>query len=151
MTRVPQAPLVLGLVGLVPFIWGALTYLNPSLQQWGADTLGARFIGPYVQLFYGAVILGFMSGVLWGFATRATSGGQAATAYVLSVIPALWAFLMTGGGPVSASVNLIFGYAGLLLIDIAFARWNLTPDWWLFLRVPLTAIVILCLSVGVFL
>ena len=33
-------------------------------------TLGGRFVGPYVQLFYGAIILSFMSGVLWGFAHK---------------------------------------------------------------------------------
>ena len=91
MTRIPTAPLLLGLAGLIPFVWGALTVLAPDLQAWGASHLGPRFVGPYVQLFYGSVILSFMSGVLWGFATKA-QGGQAATGYVLSVIPALWAF-----------------------------------------------------------
>lgn len=150
MTRIPTAPLVLGLAGLIPFIWGALTYLNPALQQWGADWLGPRFVGPYVQLFYGSVILSFMSGVLWGFATKA-EGARASIGYLLSIIPALWAFFMTGGGPISAGMNLIFGFAGVLLIDTAFARWNLAPDWWLPLRVLLTSVVILCLAVGVFL
>lgn len=150
MIRIPTAPLLLGIAGLVPFIWGAATYLNGDLQAWGAARLGPRFVGPYVQLFYGSVILSFMSGVLWGFATR-TSGEQAATGYLLSVIPALWAFFMTGGGPVSAGTNLIFGFAGLLLLDYAFFRWGLTPAWWMNLRLLLTTIVILCLSVGVWL
>ena len=150
MTRIPTAPLCLGLAGLIPFVWGALTYLSPGLADWGVANLGPRFVGPYVQLFYGSAILSFMSGVLWGFATRAT-GRQAATGYVLSVLPALWAFFMTGGGPVSAGMNLMFGFGGLLLLDTAFVRWGLTPDWWLPLRVLLTAIVLACLSVGVFL
>ncbi len=150
MIRVPIAPLVLGLAGLIPFVWGALTYLVPSLADWGGQALGPRFVGPYVQLFYGSVILSFMSGVLWGFATK-TTGGKAATGYALSVLPALWAFFMTGGGPVSAGTNLIFGFAGLLILDYAFHSWGLTPEWWMRLRVLLTAIVIACLSVGVFL
>ncbi|WP_436398630.1 DUF3429 domain-containing protein [Roseobacter sp. S98] len=150
MTRIPTAPLILGLAGLIPFIWGALTYLSGPLAQWGLDHLGSRFIGPYVQLFYGSVILSFMSGVLWGFATKA-SGAQAAMGYTLSVIPALWAFFMTGGGPVTAGLNLIFGFAGLLILDFAFFRWGLTPAWWMNLRVLLTTIVLACLAVGVFL
>ncbi len=145
---IPRAPLILGLAGLIPFLWGAATLLSADLQIWGADLLGPRFVGPYVQLFYGSVILSFMSGVLWGFATRA-EGAQAATGYALSVIPALWAFFMTGGGPTSAGMNLIFGFAGLLLLDAAFFRWGLTPPWWLRLRVLLTAVVIACLAVGV--
>ena len=101
MKTIPAAPLFLGLAGLIPFVWGALTYLSDPLAQWGAQTLGPRFVGPYVQLFYGSVILSFMSGVLWGFATKA-NGARAATGYALSVIPALWAFFMTGGGPTTA-------------------------------------------------
>ncbi|MEM8578562.1 MAG: DUF3429 domain-containing protein, partial [Pseudomonadota bacterium] len=63
----------------------------------------------------------------------------------------LWAFFMTGGGPTSAGLNLMFGFAGLLLLDYAFFRWGLTPPWWMPLRVLLTGIVVICLGVGVFL
>ena len=150
MTRIPVAPLVLGLAGLIPFVWGAVTVLLPSLQAWGATTFGPRFVGPYVQLFYGSVILSFMSGVLWGFATKA-HGAQAATGYALSVIPALWAFFMTGGGPVSAGTNLIVGFAALLILDYAFSNWGLTPPWWMPLRLLLTAVVVACLAVVVLL
>jgi len=150
MSRIPTAPLLLGLAGLVPFVWGAASYVSEPLADWGAANLGPRFVGPYIQLFYGAIILSFMSGVLWGFSTRA-SGGRAATGYVLSVIPALWTFFMTGGGPVGAGTNLIFGFLGVLILDFAFASWGLTPSWWLRLRVLLTAIVVACLAVGVLL
>lgn len=150
MRNIPTAPLFLGLAGLIPFVWGAATYLSEPLAAWGASALGPRFIGPYVQLFYGSVILSFMSGVLWGFATKA-SGARAATGYVLSVIPALWAFFMTGGGPTTAGMNLIFGFLGLLALDFAFSSWGLTPRWWMSLRILLTSIVVVSLAVGVFL
>ncbi len=150
MTRIPFVPLVLGLAGLIPFVWGATTTHLPELQAWGATELGPRFVGPYVQLFYGSVILSFMSGVLWGFATK-TNGAQAALGYVLSVLPALWAFFMTGGGPDIAAKNLIYGFAGLLLLDYVFFLWELTPPWWMRLRLLLTVIVLLSLSVGVYL
>lgn len=150
MTRIPTAPLLLGLAGLIPFLWGALTYMSSPLAQWGAESLGPRFIGPYVQLFYGSVILSFMSGVLWGFATKA-HGSHAAVGYALSVIPALWAFFMTGGGPTTAGINLIFGFLGLLALDFAFSIWGLTPRWWMSLRLLLTSIVVACLAIGVFL
>ena len=149
MNQIPRSALILGLAGLIPFLWGALTVTVPSVALWGQSNLGGRFIGPYVQLFYGAIILSFMSGVLWGFATKAT--GQMATAsYVLSVIPALWAFFMTGGGPTTAAVNLIVGFLGLLLLDWHFWRLGLTPPWWMHLRGLLTAIVILSLLPLVF-
>ncbi len=142
MNDIPRSALILGLAGLIPFIWGAATIILPDLGTWGQMNLGGRFIGPYVQLFYGAVILSFMSGVLWGFATKAT--GQIATAsYILSVIPALWAFFMTGGGPTTAAVNMIVGFLGLLLLDWHFWRLGLAPPWWMHLRGLLTAIVII--------
>ena len=144
MNRIPTAPLLLGLAGLLPFLWGAATMFVPSLESLGMQRLGPRFVGPYVQLAYGTVILSFMSGVLWGFATKA-EGQRAAIGYALSVLPALWAFFFVGGGPVSASIYLIAGFLGLLALDWSFARQGLAPDWWMPLRILLTTVVVLCL------
>lgn len=147
MTTPPRSALILGLAGLIPFVWSAVTQLSDGAAAWTLQVIGPRFVGPYMGLFYGTIILAFMSGVLWGFATKAT-GRQAAAGYALSVIPALWAFFFVGGGPGSAAVYLMAGFAGLLMIDAAFARQGLAPPWWMRLRVPLTAVVIVCLSVG---
>jgi Protein of unknown function (DUF3429) len=148
MTRIPGAALWLGLAGLLPFLWGAATELSPALGDWGSDVLGPRFVGPYVSLSYGTVILAFMSGVLWGFATRA-EGQVEASGYALSVIPALWAFFFVGGGPVSAAIWLAAGFAGLLGLDWMFWRQGLAPAWWMRLRSGLTAVVLICLAVPV--
>jgi len=145
MTDIPKSALVLGLAGLLPFLWGAATVFVPGLAEWGIRAIGPRFAGPYVLLSYGTVILAFMSGVLWGFATKA-EGRVAATGYALSVLPALWAFFFVGGGPVSAAVYLIFGFIGLLALDWMFWRQGLAPMWWMRLRVGLTAVVVFCLS-----
>ena len=72
MTQIPRAPLILGLLGLIPFVWGAASVMVDDLAALGLQYLGPRFIGPYMQLAYGTVILSFMSGVLWGFATKAS-------------------------------------------------------------------------------
>ena len=149
-SSIPRAPLILGLAGLIPFLWGAITVLVPDLGLWTVRTLGPRFAGPYVMLFYGAVILSFMSGVLWGFATR-LEGAQATPGYALSVIPAHWAFFMTGGGPTGAGLSRMAGFAGLLGLDWLFWRHGAAPAWWMRLRVPLTTVVIACLAMGVFL
>ena len=147
--NIPRAPLLLGLAGLIPFIWGAITVMAPDLGLWTARALSPRFAGPYVGLFYGAIRLAVMSGILWGFATK-LSGAQATTGYALSVIPALWAFLMTGGGPVSAGISLMIGFVGLLGLDWLFWKYGVAPEWWMRLRVLLTAVVLICLGIGVF-
>ncbi|MGC9418760.1 MAG: DUF3429 domain-containing protein [Rhodovulum sp.] len=146
MKQVPLSALVLGLAGLIPFLWGAGTVLAPGLYDFALANLGPRFMGIYVLNFYGTIILAFMSGVLWGFATKA-EGARAGIAFTLSVIPALWAFFMVGGGPEGSIVSLIAGYAGLLLLDAFFWKINLAPKWWMGLRIPLTAVVVLCLAV----
>ena len=145
MTPIPRSALFLGLAGLIPFLWGAVTVLVPDAADWAARALGPRFVGPYVSLAYGTVILSFMSGVLWGFATRAEA--QAAIGYGLSVVPALWAFFMVGGGPVSAAINLMAGFSGLLMLDWLFWVQGLAPPWWMRLRVMLTAVVLASLAV----
>ncbi|MDD9717316.1 DUF3429 domain-containing protein [Dinoroseobacter sp. PD6] len=148
MNDIPRSALILGLAGLIPFLFGAGTLVLPGLAAFGMEVLGPRFIGPYVQIFYGTIILAFMSGVLWGFATKAT-GTVATTGYGLSVIPALWAFFTVGGGSANALTNLIAGFIGLLALDYLFWRQGLAPRWWMHLRVLLTAIVVACLAVGV--
>ncbi len=147
---IPRSVLCLGLAGLIPFLWGAITVLAPDLGLWTVHTIGPRFAGPYVMLFYGAVILSFMSGVLWGFSAHLT-GPQARAGYALSVLPALWAFVMTGGGPDSAGISLMAGFTGLLGLDWLFWHHGAAPRWWMRLRIMLTSVVLACLAIGVFL
>lgn len=149
MPPIPRSALLLGLAGLIPFGWSAVTELLPAFGDWAAGWLGPRFVGPYVGLAYGTVILAFMSGVLWGFATR-TQGREATFGYAVSVIPALWAFLFVGGGPTSAAIYLGAGFVALLGLDWMFWTQGLAPEWWMRLRMLLTAGVLACLSVTVF-
>ena len=144
--NIPRWPLFLGLAGLIPFVWGAVTLVSPPLADWTAGTIGPRFVGPYIGLQYGVVILSFMSGVIWGFATRA-EGQAAAALYALSVLPALWAFFMVGSGAVSSAIHLITGFLAVLLIDWLAWRHDLAPKWWMQLRLLLTAIVVVSLGV----
>lgn len=150
MSRIPPAALLLGLAGLIPFIWGALLILD--LFGVSSATLPDVLMGDgrLIMVRYGGIILPFMAGVLWGFATNAT-GAQAAVAFALSVIPALWWFFTLGSGPTSDLTNLATGFVGLLFLDFAFQRWGLAPSWWLTLRIQLTVIVVICLGIGIFL
>tara|TARA_R110002110_G_scaffold147727_14_gene338467 strand:+ start:7336 stop:7794 length:459 start_codon:yes stop_codon:yes gene_type:complete len=148
ITRIPPVALLLGLAGLIPFVWGALLVLG----IWAPGSFEVPKVlsgdGRLVMIRYGGIILPFMSGVLWGFATRA-EGAQAAMGYGFSVVPALWWFFMPGAGVISALINLATGFAGLLLLDYMFQRWHLAPAWWLTLRLQLTIVVLLCLGIGI--
>lgn len=148
MAQIPRSALILGLAGLIPFLWGAATQFSEPLALWGVEWLGPRFVGPYIGLSYGMVILCFMSGVLWGFATKAEE--EAGRFYALSVIPALWAFFLVGDGPVSSAIYLGAGFLGLLVLDWQFQAQGLAPRWWMRLRVMLTAVVLACLALTAF-
>ena len=145
-SRIPRPALLLGLAGLLPFLWSAATHLSPDLAAWAGQLLSPMFLGAYVGLTYGTVILSFMSGVLWGFATR-TTGRDAAFAYTLSVIPALWVFFMVSDASDISTIFLASGFVGLLLLDAMFQAWGLAPRWWLRLRVMLTVVVLGCLAI----
>lgn len=144
---IPRGALVLGVAGLIPFVWGAISALGLAITAPLAMALGPIFSGTYVSLTYGTVILAFMSGVLWGFAAKGTDP----VPYALSVIPALWSFIMVNGQPADAAINLAAGFLGLLAMDYSFSRQGLTPPWWMRLRVGLTAVVLACLCVPIFL
>lgn len=140
---IPRGALALAIAGLIPFLWGLATVLVPALADFGQHAFGPRFIGPYVVIQYGTIIIAFMSGVLWGFATRAT-GHEAVAAYTASTLPALFAFFMIGGGASRAALMTAVGLVLVLLLDWVFSRRGLTPYWWLTLRVPITTIAVLC-------
>lgn len=146
--KIPTGALILGLSGVLPFAWGAVTLLSEEAFNFGIENFGARFVGPLMQLSYGVIILCFMSGVLWGFATKMDEK-NGSLGYILSVLPALWAFLSMGRGPISDTISLIVGFLAVLLIDRHFYLLKLTPLWWMNLRIPLTFIVISLLALGI--
>ena len=147
-SSIPKVALVLALFGVVPFAWGAITSISAEAFNFGMDIFGPRFVGPFIQLSYGIIILCFMSGVLWGFATKMDEK-SASLGYILSVIPALWAFFSMGRGPISDTISLIAGFTAVLLIDRHFYILKLTPIWWMNLRIPLTFLVISLLGLGI--
>ncbi len=144
--RIPPTALGLGLAGLLPFVWAAATHLSPGLAGWALTYLPPMFVGSYVGLSYGTIILSFMSGVLWGFATKA-EGPAATSGYALSVIPALWTFFMVTDSSTNSLIYLAAGFGGLLLLDASFAAQGLAPAWWMRLRLLLTGIVLACLAI----
>ncbi|KFE34828.1 DUF3429 domain-containing protein [Thioclava atlantica] len=130
--KIPGTALVLGLAGLIPFVWGVLAV------QTGAFALVAQ---PRVAvLAYGLMIFCFMAGSLWGFAAK----GDWDMAYILAVTPVL-AFIALVAFGVPVNFVLLIGFLALLPLDWLFQREGLAPGWWLKLRIGLTAVVVACL------
>ncbi len=144
MTQIPRPALYLSLAGLLPFLWAALGILVPAMSEATVDILGARFNAPFILISYGTVILCFMSGVLWGFAVKS----DRFLPYLVSTLPALWAFFAIGGGERQATSAVLIGFLLVFLFDLQFTVWRLTPPWWIKLRAWLTAIVLACLAIG---
>lgn len=138
MHTIPLPARLLGFAGVIPFLWAALT------NQITNPLPFARFGGAELAVGYGIVILCFMSGVLWGFAAR----GKGLLPYGLSVTPALYVFFTTGWGQSSDSMALIAGYLGILGFDLWFQRMALAPEWWMALRLRITAIVVPSLAIA---
>ena len=147
MKKIPNSALILGLSGLIPFFWGALTSFGFVLEDLKLTGLSDEYIGSNINLIYGTIILAFMSGVLWGFAAN-VDDKRRPVGLILSVLPALWAFFTFNGILINPFISLIIGFCAVFVIDIRFYYWQLTPKWWLSLRSVLTLFVIICLSVN---
>lgn len=135
---VPPAAKWLGFAGALPFVAGALV----SLPLAGA----LRPFGLPLLLGYGAIILSFMGGVHWG--TAMMRGDAELGPLGRSVAPSLLALpaLLIGGVP--GLLLLAAGFAGLLFYDLAETQAGRAPQWYPYLRRPLTAIVVSCLLIG---
>lgn len=148
MFRIPVPALLLGLAGLLPFLWGAITHVAPAVAPRLSPVLPTALEGQSLLLVYGLVILCFMSGTIWAFATRAT-GRRATLLYIASVLPLLWGFYRASGDPQQALPSVLAGFLALLALDWTVWKQGLAPEWWLRLRLILTAVVAACLLVGI--
>lgn len=138
--RVPRSALVFGWMGVIPFaaFAGANVAAAGDLAAWAGTALVA----------YGAAILSFLGGAQWGLAmSRYTHGsGKQATAFAISVLPALAGFAaLLLPGETHALGLLALGFALLLAYDLKTVDEGRAPIWYRSLRLQLTSAVILCL------
>ncbi|MFV0359487.1 DUF3429 domain-containing protein [Tropicimonas sp.] len=146
MSDLPRTARALGAAALVPFAWGIATRFVPAVESLTLHLLGPRFVYPYILLFYGTILLAFSGGIFWGLAARA--GAEAAgPGYALAAIPPLWAFLLSGSGPVSTAVYLAAGFLGVLGIDWFLWRNGIAPGWWMALKLPMGVVAVGSLAV----
>jgi hypothetical protein len=132
--RIPGLALMLGVAGLIPFVWGVLVVQTGALLPPG-------MVDPRVAVLgYALMIYCFMAGCLWGFAAKA----EWSAGYAISIAPILiFILLAVLGMPIN--FVLLIGFILLLPLDYVFARIGLAPGWWMKLRLGLTVVVVACL------
>ena len=147
MPAMPPTAVLLGLLGLLPFLGCAGGAM--FLQGDKAATYLAALIA------YGAVVLAFLGAVHWGFALLLNPAGAgqkrlAAKRLVCGVIPALvgWLALLLHAamGPTTALLVLIAGFTATLYVEHGMARTGFLPRGYMILRWGLTAVVLVTLG-----
>lgn len=143
----------LGYSGLIPFVAPVAEMLSAKLSESGLQAASiAGFYAPYVFVAYSAVILSFLSGILWGKARQsslvATSNMLLIISNIISVL-AWVSLLMIYISPlmmIFAVTLLLCGYASLLLAERSIDADCESPSYWR-MRLLLTALVIVAHSV----
>jgi len=124
MTRVPFIPALFALVLTLPFFYaaGVLAGLITPPRAYWAD--------PFTVLnSYGAIYLGMLGGVYWGFAAKRANILDA----LIALVPPFAAF----GASVSPTPVLPFaiGIAGMVVFDLLYISRGMAPKYWLPLRI----------------
>jgi hypothetical protein len=141
---VPLAAVWLGSLGVVPFLACAALILvgPPELVGTVSDALAA----------YGAVILSFLGGIQWGFATGDAHVARENSALLrrlsVSVLPSLFAWTALLAPRELGFLILAGTFLLVLLVDIRAARSNQAPVWYPSLRWPPTLLVVASLLVA---
>lgn len=140
-TAMPMMACWLGAAGLLPFLALAIlphTHFENLISE---SALGA----------YGAVILSFLGGILWGTSLKCVdSSSETSLLLIVGVIASLvgWGALLL---PQSVGlVTLALGFLALLAFDCIRYRAGRIPPWYFKLRVSLTSLVVATLMIAAF-
>jgi Protein of unknown function (DUF3429) len=125
---IPAAPLILGTAGLLPPLLGAIV----RVTSWE----GRGTFASHLTVTYAALILSFLGGSWWAFASREDMPQW--PLLLLAVTPSLAAWLLLETGLRHAQIGIAALILASPLVDGLLARRGLTPSWWMRLRVPLS-------------
>ncbi len=133
---VPKSALILGYLGLIPFIVLSISLWIVQVEYYVTVE--------NALLTYAAIILSFMGAIYWGAAIN-NSANPEKTLLILGVIPALIAWFASLAGPLIQYSVFYIAFSGLCVIDSFTVKNGALPSWYPRLRIPLTIVVILCL------
>ena len=137
---IPGAARWYGAGGLIPFASLAL-FIHFGPQVWTAHA-------QFALLAYGAVILSFLGGILWGMAIKSDREDALLVLLGASVLPSLLGWISLMVIPSIAVMLQIAGFLAMFLTDRKLAGNGLGPSWYMNLRGPLTAGVVACLAIA---
>jgi hypothetical protein len=129
---------LLGYAGLIPFV---------------AFSIGAWVDMPFIDSphfllqSYAAVILSFMGAIHWGMVISSPDNEAGAQLFV-SVVPPLLGWFALMLPQVTGYSLLIVSFISLCFYDGAVSRKFALPPWYVPMRVVLTSIVVLCLTLA---
>ena len=128
----------LGVLGVIPFAASSAVAVLASLRY-------LRTVNLNSSLVYGAVILSFLGGILWGrilaFASVQAVSNETRS-LIVSIVPPLIGWIAVLIGPRLGLPTLAIAFLLMLATDLIFAKYSLVPAWYPKLRVPLTLTVI---------
>ena len=139
MKEIPKPVKVVSTLGFLPFACGAAATLTPdSALNYHNDLIVQS------ALLYAAIILSFLGGTLFGFEINSPllHHGQ----IWLSITPPIWALIAVNTPNFTASL-LAIGFLLVYEIDRRASSAKKSPAWWLTLRLPLTACVLITLAI----
>lgn len=141
--RLPPLAVLLGLLGLVPFLAGGFGAVALTDPLRAAQALAGL-------IAYGAVILSFLGAVHWGMALEEETGLAASARLGLGVLPALvgWIALLVfeQNEPAIALTLLLLGFIATILVEQRGGRRGVVPRAYLGLRWTLSVVVVLVLG-----
>lgn len=139
--RMPKAAALLGAGGLIPFIGLAAAAHIAEGEQ--AQT------ALHALVTYGAVILSFLGGIIWGLGISGFGDGRErpreALRLTVSVLPSLFGWVALLFPPATGLWLLAACFLMVLSVDLLMCKRGLAPSWYPTLRWRLTGIAVLCL------
>ena len=143
-TEIPTAAALLGAGGLIPFVGLA------AAAHFAGDVDAS--IAVEALRAYGAVILSFLGGIIWGLGIAGFGGAAAkpreALRLTVSILPSLFGWLALMLPEQSGLWLLASCFLMVLAVDLIMSRQGLAPRWYPALRWRLTVIAFLCLLVA---
>lgn len=137
MIAVARLAILVGIAGLIPFITAIIALFAMQHES--------QLVLHYFYL-YSAGILAFMAGIYWPLAMQLDNRCYPLSPLVTMLLSQVF-FLSAGIGLLLPIVGQVFvytlAYLGLYVVDAKWMRvyW---PEWYLRLRLGLTAVVLIC-------